>query len=73
MSVVTARSARRPSAAGSVQETLYGEVVSVPSETQLPVEQPALVFEHWKNSTCVTDGSVLEAVIVNGSGEDELR
>jgi len=51
---------------------LYGEVESVPSETQLPVEQAALVFEHWKNSTSVTDESVLEAVIVNGSGEDEL-
>ena len=44
--MATARSARLPSAPGSAQEALYGELESMPSETQLPVAQPVLALSH---------------------------
>src|SRR5439155_18186446 len=66
-SVASARGARLPSAPGSVHGALNGALVSVPSSTQLPVEQFELALSQAKNWTFARSVSGLEAVIVNGS------
>ena len=42
--------------------------MSTPSESNVPLEQSALVFEHSKNSTCETPLPASFAVAVNGVG-----
>ena len=59
---------------GTFQLTLYGAVVSTPSEVNVPVAQSTLVFEHSKNSTDATPlpPSVAVAPNVVGLGKDAL-
>ena len=44
----------------------------MPSETQLPVEQPVLALSQAKNWTLLRSVSGLDAVTVNGSGSSLL-
>ena len=69
--MATARSARLPSASRG-HEASYGAVVSVPSETHVPVEQPVESSEQRKNSTSATSPSGLVARTVYGSASDAL-
>jgi hypothetical protein len=68
LSVTVAFSERSPSGS-TAQDAEYGAQVSMPSETQLPLAQAALIFVQRKNSTWSTvfgHSADALAVIVNG-------